>query len=145
MLPQVVTALESLSVDGGTFVSTAIVPHEQWVPSGATLPFVGVRNGGTANEDCTCAVSSVGCLVNLVASVRMNDEDNEAAIVGAGGTLAILDAATAAVSSASAAFTGIQAFEVIKDHPDNIIKTENGQWIVQSVRSLLITVERSTL
>ena len=139
-LPEISNLLAWLVVDGAT-IPAGIVPHEKWLPSGSSLPFLGIRHAGSVRSDLTCAVVETAATINLVANIRM-DSDAETAICGDVGALAIVDAATSILLASWETLTGCQAVEVLKDHPSDVFQTENNQIIVQIVRSLLVTVQR---
>lgn len=143
LFAELIALLDDLSV-ATTPVAADLVPHEHWLPPGASLPFVGLKNSGATWEDRPCQISEGEVLVTVIASVRMEEAANAEAMAGTTGTWAIVDAATAVLFAGAAECSRMQGWSVAKDHQDAVIKTDSGQWIVQSQRTIIFTVQRPT-
>lgn len=141
LLPAIRTALQALS-QLPRASDCYITPHVNFMPTGTRQPCLGIKDGGMQREELAGEMLQLTARVELAGFVKMSGDGGEA-ICTSSGVYELLDDASDILTNNYLGLSDIIRVQIGPDRPSELFQTDNKQWIVKLVRTMIYTLERS--
>jgi hypothetical protein len=121
-----------------------ITPHANFMPTGTRQPCLGIKDAGMVPSELAGEMLDITARVDLIGFVKMT-ADGQAAICGDDGLYALLDAATDLLVKNRLGLADVQTVIIGPTRPSEMFSAENNQWLVKLTRTMIYTLERSSI
>lgn len=118
-----------------------ITPHVNFMPTGTRQPCLGIKDGGVIRDEQPGEMVELTMKVDLVAFVRMTADGGEAVV----GLYQFMDDASDLLMHNYLGLADINQVQIGPDRQTEMFQAENNQWIVKLVRTVIYTLERSSI
>jgi len=143
LLPAIQTTLQTMS-QLERRSDCYLTPHANYMPTGTRQPCIGIKDAGTIRQELAGEVLELKARVELVGFVKMTG-DGSACLCGTDGVFQLLDDAAGLLRNNHLSLTDVQRVEIGPDRPSELFRAENNQWIVKLSRTMIYTLERSSV